>query len=503
MSVINQVLQNFLSVQVWIGLAVGVVLGMVVGAMPGLTGGMAIALLLPITYSMEPVAALIMLMAIYTSAMTGGSISAILLHTPGTPANAATAIEGFPLTKKGRGLEAIGMSMLSSGIGGLLSAIALLAIAPPLARVSLKFSEPENFLISVFGLTIIGSLAGKSILKGLLMGAVGLLLATVGQDVVTGSLRYTFGSDRLMNGINMVPALIGLFTIGHVLNVCEDYKNANKSLLEQNNADLGKKTLPTWKEVPHYVWTWLYSSIIGIIVGILPGAGGNIGSWMAYDQAKKRAKHPEEFGNGSMEGLAACETGNNAVTGGSMIPLMTLSIPGSPNAAIILGGLLIQGLVPGPRLFTQQAATTYSILTGFALSNILMVFVGLLIARYVVKVTKIPNSILMPTVIALSLIGSYAINGSMFDVFVAIFFGFLGYLMDKYGLSSAALILGLILGTTAERGLTLSIVMARGDVLGYYASRPICWILFVLIVVSVVGPVISNARKRKKKSAAQ
>ena len=411
---IQQIIANFGSLQVWLGLVVGVVGGMVVGAMPGLSGGMAIALLLPVTYSMEPVAALVMLMAIYTAAMTGGSISAILLHTPGTPANAATAMEGYPLTKKGRGLEAIGMSMLSSGIGGFASAIALLAIAPPLAKVSLMFSEPESFLISIFGLTVIGSLAGNSILKGLLMGAVGLFIATVGTDSVTGALRYTFGVDRLMSGIQMVPALIGLFTVAQVMSNCEDYQNANKSLLEQNSTELGKKMLPKLAELPRYVWTWVVSSVIGIVVGILPGAGGNIGSWIAYDQTKKHSKHPEEFGNGSLEGLAACETGNNAVTGGSMIPLMTLSIPGSPNAAIILGGLLIQGLVPGARLFTTQAPTTYSILIGFALSNILMVFVGLAIARYVVNVTKIPNSILMPVVVSLALIGSYAINASMF-----------------------------------------------------------------------------------------
>ena len=219
---IQEILQNFMSIQVWIGLVVGVVGGMVVGAMPGLSGGMAIALLLPVTYSMDPVAALVMLMAIYTSAMTGGSISAILLHTPGTPANAATAMEGYPLTKKGRGLEAVGMSMLSSGIGGFASALALLVIAPPLAKVSLMFSEPESFLISVFGLTVIGSLAGNSILKGLLMGLVGLFLATVGMDSVTGTLRYTFGFDSLMNGIQMVPALIGLFTISQVMSNCED-----------------------------------------------------------------------------------------------------------------------------------------------------------------------------------------------------------------------------------------------------------------------------------------
>ena len=230
---IQEILQNFMSIQVWIGLVVGVVGGMVVGAMPGLSGGMAIALLLPVTYSMDPVAALVMLMAIYTSAMTGGSISAILLHTPGTPANAATAMEGYPLTKKGRGLEAVGMSMLSSGIGGFASALALLVIAPPLAKVSLMFSEPESFLISVFGLTVIGSLAGNSILKGLLMGLVGLFLATVGMDSVTGTLRYTFGFDSLMNGIQMVPALIGLFTISQVMSNCEDYKHANQSILEE------------------------------------------------------------------------------------------------------------------------------------------------------------------------------------------------------------------------------------------------------------------------------
>ena len=498
---LQEILSNFCSLQVWIGLAVGVIGGMVIGAMPGLSGGMAIALLLPVTYSMEPVAALVMLMAIYTAAMTGGSISAILLHTPGTPANAATAIEGYPLTLQGRGLEAVGMSMLSSGIGGLASAVALLLIAPPLAKVSLLFSEPESFLIAIFGLTVIGSLAGNSILKGLLMGLVGLFLATVGTDSVTGTLRYTFGSDRLMSGVQMVPALIGLFTIAQVMNNCEDYENANQSLLEKSNSELGKKMLPRIAEIPKYIWTWTVSSIIGIVVGILPGAGGNIGSWIAYDQTKKHSKHPEEFSKGSLEGLAACETGNNAVTGGSMIPLMTLSIPGSPNAAIILGGLLIQGLVPGNRLFTAQAPITYSILLGFALSNILMVFVGLAIARYVVNVVKVPNSVLMPVVVSLALIGSYAINASMFDVFVAIFFGFIGYFMEKMDMSSAALILGLILGGTAESGLMLSMVMAKGNILSYYFGRPVCVVLMLLIVLSVVWPIISNMRAKKHSAA--
>lgn len=488
----TQVLSNLLSFESMIALIVGVVGGMIIGALPGLSGSMAIALLLPITFSMDPAAALIMLMAIYTSAMTGGSISAILLHTPGTPASAATVIEGYPLTKQGRGLEAVGMSMISSTFGGLFSAVALLAIAPPLARISLKFSEPEYFLIALFGLTIIGSLAGDSMVKGLLMGLLGLFFATVGLDGVSGMIRFTFGIDRLMSGIQMVPAMIGLFSISQVLVQFESYSDINKSILEQNKSKLSGKFLPSLRELPRYLPIMLLSSIIGVIVGILPGAGGNIGSWVSYDQAKRLSKRKEEFGHGSLEGLCACETGNNAVTGGAFIPLLTLSIPGSPAAAIILGGLLIHGLVPGNRLFTQQATITYTILFGFLLANLAMGLFGLLIAKHVVKVTQVPNSVLAPIIIVLSIIGSYAINASMFDVYIALLFGFIGYLMHKFKFPPAPLILGLVLGLQAEGGLMRSIVMARGDVLGYYFSRPICIILMVMIILSIFAPFISS-----------
>ncbi len=502
---LQEILSNFLSLQVLVALIVGVCGGMVIGALPGLSGSMAIALLLPVTFSMEPAAGLIMLMAIYTSAMTGGSISAILLHTPGTPANAATAIEGYPLTRQGRGLEAVGMSMISSTFGGVFSAIALILIAPPLAKVSLLFSEPESFLVAIFGMTIIGSLAGKSMIKGLAMGFVGLFMATVGMDAVSGALRFTFGQDSLMNGIQMVPAMIGLFSVSQVLIQCENYKDMNKSILEINNAQLSGKLLPKPKELKRFLPIMLMSSLIGVFVGILPGAGGNIGSWISYDQAKRMSKHKEEFGNGSLDGLCACETGNNAVTGGAFIPLLTLSIPGSPAAAIILGGLLVHGLVPGNRLFTQQAGITYTILLGFLLASFLMGVFGLAVAKYVVKVTRTPNSILMPVVLVLSFIGSYAINASMFDVFVCIAFGFLGYLMDKLEFPSAPLILGLILGGIAEGGLMRSLVMARGNVFKYYFSRPACLVLMAMIVLSIFAPFIQNfiskAYNRKQKTA--
>lgn len=490
---IQEVLTNFFSFEVLAALLIGVCGGMIIGSLPGLSGSMAIALLLPVTFSMDPAAGLIMLMAIYTAAMTGGSISAILLHTPGTPANAATALEGYPLTKQGRGLEAVGMSMISSTFGGVFSAVALIIIAPPLAKVSLMFSEPEYFLVALFGMTIIGSLASDSMLKGLIMGVAGLFLATVGMDSVTGALRFTFGQDRLMSGIQMVPAMIGLFSVSQVLIQCEKYKDMNKSLLEVNKVQLSGKMLPKPKEMKRFLPIMLLSSLIGTFVGILPGAGGNIGSWVSYNEAKRMSKHKEEFGNGSLEGLCACETGNNAVTGGSFIPLLTLAIPGSPAAAIILGGLMVHGLVPGNRLFSQQASTTYTILLGFLIANLLMGIFGLLIAKYAVKVTRLPNSILMPVVLVLSFIGAYAINASMFDVYVCIVFGFVGYLMHKLNFPAAPLILGLILGKTAEGGLMRSIVMARGNVVAYYFSRPVCLILMALIVLSVFAPMISSA----------
>lgn len=492
-----EVLSNIFSFNVLIALLIGVVGGMIIGALPGLSGSMAIALLLPITFSMDSAAGLIMLMAIYTSAMTGGSISAILLHTPGTPANAATVLDGYPLTKQGRGLEAIGMSLMGSVFGGVFSAIALFIIAPPLAKVSLMFSEPEYFLVAVFGLSIIGSLAGDSILKGLLMGLLGLFIATIGLDSVSGVLRFTFGIDQLMSGVKIVPAMIGLFSISQVMIQCENYKKANQSILEQNKSELSGKFLPSFRETTTYLPIMLLSSIIGVIVGILPGAGGNIGSWVSYNETKRFSKHKEMFGKGSLEGLCACETGNNAVTGGSFIPLLTLAIPGSPAAAIILGGLLVHGLVPGNRLFTQQAVTTYTILTGFLLANLLMGVVGLLVARHVVKVTKVSNSVLSPVIIVLSIIGAYAINASMFDVYVALFFGVLGYLMHKFKFPTAPLILAMILGTTAESGLMLSLVMARGNVFYYYFSRPICIILLILIVFSIFAPFITELIKKQ------
>ena len=491
----QEIMANLITFDVLIALVIGVGGGMIIGALPGLSATMGVALLLPLSFTMKPEAALIMLMAIYTSAITGGGLTAILLHTPGTPASAATVIEGYPLTKQGRGLEACGMAVISSVFGGVFSAVAILLIAPPLAKVSLWFSEPEYFLVAVFGMTIIGSLSGESMLKGLISGVIGLFLGTIGMETSTGTMRFAYGNDYLMSGINMVPAMIGLFSMAQVFRHCENL-NSKNAVTNFDKSNISGKMLPTWKELPRYLKTMITSSVIGVFVGILPGAGGNIGSWMSYNEAKRVSKHKDEYGKGSLEGLCACEAGNNAVTGGSFIPLLTMGIPGSPTAAVILGGLMIHGLIPGHRLFGQMADTTYTILIGFLLSNIAMLFIGLLIAKYIANVAKVPQAYLSPIIVVLSVLGSYAINGRMYDVWVMLIFSALGYLIDKFGFPPAPLILALILGPMAENGFTRSLVMAKGNVMGYYFSRPLCVILIILILLSLAAPLVSFLFKK-------
>ncbi len=497
------IISNLVSFQTGIALMVGVVGGMAIGVLPGLNATMAVSLLLPVTFSMEPYAGFIMLMAIYTAAFYGGSISAILIRTPGTPSSAATAIDGYELTKQGRGLEAIGMATVASMIGGALSGIALLTIAPLLAKVSLLFSAPEYFLIAIFGLTVIGGLSGGSMVKGFLMGAFGLFLGTIGLDGITGQFRFTFGSDFLSSGISLVPALIGMFSISQVLVQAEDYvRIVNPVKVEDNTATLKGKFLPSLKDLWRFIPNFIRSAVIGIFVGILPGAGGDIGAWLAYSEAKKASKNPECFGHGSMEAVCASETANNAVTGGSVIPLITLGIPGSAVASVLLGGFLVHGMVPGSQMFTKMAATTYTIIVGFIISNVLMGIVGVLIARHIVKVTKLPVSLLSPGIVVLSVVGSYAINTSMNDVYLMLVFGFIGYLMRKLDLPSAPAILGLLLGPMAENGFMNALVMAKGNTLAYYCSRPLSLLIIVFIVFTIAWPFVSDALKKRKAAKA-
>ena len=486
--------------EVLVALIAGTLGGMFIGAMPGLSASMAVALLIPVTFGMSGQAGIALLVAVYTSAIYGGSITACLLHTPGTPASAATAADGFALTKAGKGLKAIGTSTICSMIGGTISAIALFFIAPALSQVALKFSSLEYFLIGVFGLTIIGSLAGDNMMKGLLSGCLGLLIGCIGLDIETSSPRFCFGFLELQEGIQLVPAMIGLFSLSQVMFSIEDLAKGKTTVLDENAKNLTGSALLPWKEFKPLLPTVLFSSIIGILVGILPGAGGDIGPWISYNTAKNRSKHPEEFGHGSLTGIAASETANNAVTGGALIPLLTLGIPGSGVAAIMLGGLMIKGLNPGYKLFSDPTTgpIVYCIILAFALANILMGVSGLLICKQVIRISTVPMTILAPIIIALSTVGSYAVRQSIFDVWVMLVFGFIGYFMRKYGFATAPVVLAMILGPIAESNWRQVLVFTRRTgVVKYFFTRPISMFLALLVIVALFSPMLMGILNKK------
>ena len=475
--------QSLLSLDVLIALVAGTVGGMVIGALPGFSAAMGVSLLIPITYGMSPVAALTMLVAMYTSAIYGGSITAILCHTPGTPASAATAIDGYQLTKQGRGMEAMGVATLGSAVGGTFSAIAMLLIAPALGAFSLKFSVLEYFLLAVFGLTVIASLAGESLIKGLFSGVLGLLLGCVGLDAISGYPRMTMGLVQLEDGINFVPALIGLFSVAQVMTLAYDVHHGKSGSVIEDEENLKKgRALPPWSELKTLIPTMVRCSLVGTLVGIVPAAGAGVSSWICYSMGKKFSKHPEKFGHGALEGVASCETGNNAATGGALIPLITLALPGSTVAAILLGGMMIHGLTPG-----------------FLLANILMGVIGLFAARYIARVSSLPMGILGPVIVALCAVGTFAIRNNIFDVGVMLVFGLIGFILKKAGFAAPPMILGMVLSEICESNWRRAVILAgaKGGMLNYFLGRPIAIVLAVLIVASLFSPVMMKIVNKK------
>ena len=491
-SAILAALMDMLSPSILGAIVAGVVAGFFVGLLPGLQANLGIALLLPVTFGMEPAAGLAMLCALYTSAIYAGSIPAILLRTPGTSASAATAIDGYELTEQGRAVTALRTSTVASVAGGFVSGVALLLVAPPLSLLSLRFGPPEYFLLALFGLTSVASVSSGSLLKGLIAAAVGLLLGTVGMETSSGFSRFTFRIPELQSGISFVPVMIGLFGLSEVL------------AMSRRSAEEGRQVarvlerwrwMPTRQEVSRLKGAILRSSLIGTLTGILPGAGADIGSWVAYTVGRRLSRHPERFGRGSEEAVACSESANNAVTGGTLIPLLTLGIPGSASAAVLLGGLMIHGLTPGRELFTRYAEMTYTVMFAFLVANLAMGAMGMLAARYLVNVTLLPRSVLAPVVAVLCVVGSYSLGNNLFDVWVMTLSGIAGYFMRVHGYSAAALALGLILGPMAERGFRQSLTLARGELLPYILSRPLSMVLIGLIVAFLVIPLILHGKK--------
>lgn len=466
--------------------------GILIGAMPGLSVNMGIALLYPLTFAFDGVTGIIMLLGVYCGAIYGGSISAILLNTPGTPASAATTLDGYPMANKmGQPGRALGLSTMASTFGGVFSAICLMIFAPQLAKVALTFSKAEYFALALFGISIITSVSSGSILKGLMGGVIGLFIATIGIDAMTGKMRFTFGSTYLLGGISFIPILIGLFAFSQVLATVESCYGEK---YEKKNVKI-TKVLPTLSDMKRVAVTLLRSSVIGTFIGCIPGTGGDISSFICYDQAKKWSKHKENFGNGEPEGIVACESGNNAVSGGAMIPMLTLGIPGDGATAILLGALMVQGIAPGPLLFTNQPVQVYTIFIGLLAANLVMGLFGFSLIRVFSKVINVPKEILIPVIFIMTFVGTYSYNHSMTDVYVMVFFGFLGYFLNKTQFSMSAIILGIILGGTAEQNFSGSLMMSGGS-FSIFFTRPICCIFILISVLSLTSPIYAPVVKK-------
>jgi putative tricarboxylic transport membrane protein len=469
----------------WIILA-GTVLGVIVGALPGLSGSTTAALLLPITVTMTPVASIAFLGAIYCAANFGGSITAILINTPGDPSASATAYDGYPMAAKGEAARALGMSTVASAFGGIFSIIVMIVAAPLLARAAYNFGPPEYFALAVFGLSMLGAVGSEAGIRNLIVGAFGLLLATVGLDLTTGVERFTFGIPELSEGLNLVPVLTGLFAISELLT------QAGQLHLPIQRIGLDALALPTREDFRKCAKAIGLSSVLGTFIGILPALGATTAALISYNETKRWSKHKHEFGKGAIEGVAGPEAANNAAVGGSMVPTLALGLPGSATTAIVLAGLIVQGVRPGPHLFTEQPTLLYAVFASMLAANLIYVPLGLFAAKYFARITLIPDAILWPGVLVFAVIGAYGPNQSMVDVWVMLGFGVIGYLLRRFGFSPAPLVMGLVLGTMAEETLKQSLLIFEQNWMLFF-SRPIVVALFVITVLSVAAPWIARA----------
>ncbi len=469
----------------------GLLLGMIFGALPGFSATMAVAVLVPLTYWVPPEVGLNLLSAIFCGGIYGGSITAILLRIPGTPASVPTSFDGFALTQQGQPERALGMSTLASSVGGLLSAFALIFFSPILAMAALKFGPPELMALAIFGLSVVSILSPGSLVKGLIACLIGLLMGVVGQDPLNGFPRLTFGRYELLGGFPLVPVLIGLFSIPPVIEMAEQLIGARS--IDRVFGSL----LVSMKDFKRCWWTIVRSSLIGIGIGIIPAAGPDIASFVAYNDEVRRSKNPEKFGKGEIRGIAAPEAANNGCTGGSLIPLLTLGIPGSPPAAIFLGALFIHGLRPGPMIFQNRPEVGYTVITGFVIISILMYFLGLAFCRLAKGVVRVPQNILAPIIVVLTVIGSYAIGTNMFDVWVMFISGLIGFVMQRTGFPLSPICLALILGPMLESEMTRTKLMFHGNYLLFY-TRPIALLLLGLSLIMFFWPWISQWFTRRR-----
>jgi putative tricarboxylic transport membrane protein len=472
-----------------IWMVAGSILGTILGMLPGLGPTTGIALLLPLTFTMEPATALITMCAVYYGAMFGGSRSSILLNVPGDGAAVAACFDGYPMAQNGRAEAALAISAIASFIGGLIATVAFVIVAIPVARFALRFGPPEYFMLMIFALSATAAISKEALFKGFISLLVGLMISTVGIDYQTGVL--TFGLMELQTGIDFVVVIIGVYGLGEVFKNLENIASGGGLQAIQKKFGRIWITLDDWRRS---IIPILRETPVGFLVGVLPGAGATIAALMAYNNEKQLSKEPERFGTGTIEGLAAPEAANNACSVGALIPMMTLGVPGSGTTAVMLGALMILGLQPGPLLFQQHADVAWAVIASMFLGNVACAFINIPLAGLLVRVLAVPPKVLYPVIVALAFVGVYTINFSVVEFVLLILFGLVGYGMKKYKVPTAPLILAVVVGSSMEQNFRMALMLADGD-FGVFFRNGICWTLFFLAIGSIAWPFLSSRIK--------
>lgn len=475
-------LPEVLNLQALLGMLLGNIIGILFGAIPGFTGVMAIAILLPFTFSLEPTIGIVMLFSCFVGGCFGGSITAILIGTPGAPEAAATAKDGYQLALKGESYKAISMAVFASCIGGMISAILLMFLAPVIADWTLMFAPPEYFVLGIFGISVIAGLNEGNLLLGICAGLLGLLLSMIGADPQSGVQRFTFNNLQLYSGLSLTPAILGMFALNRIF---KSFDRSNNQSAQQETVTLSRERLKA-KDYKDCSGSIFRGTIVGSIIGAIPAAGAAIAAFIAYNMEKVFSKKRDQLGSGILEGVAAPEAANNAVTGTSLIPLLTLGIPGSGGAATLLGAFMMHGLAPGPFLFRNNSTTMYAIMLGFVLTNIILYIVVMLMVRGFIHVTRVPEPALISVLFVICLAGAYANNASWFDMMLTVIVGIVAYGLTKLNVPMIPFILGFILGPTIEINYRKALIMSDGN-LSIFLTRPICIALFALTILMLVG----------------
>lgn len=479
-------------------IAAGTVFGLVFGALPGLSATMGVALMIPMTYALEPSLALGIMIGVYVGGIAGGAVSATLINIPGTPSSVVTSLDGYPMAQQGKAAQALGWAAFSSGWGSIVSWVVLIFLSTYLAKICTQFGSPEYGALAFFGLAVISAVSGKSMSKGIIAGLIGVTISFIGVDPIWGTMRFNFGNINLMSGVSTIPAMIGLYSIPQLLSSCTDKTREDRIKVS------ARDVVPPFKAQWRQKFNILRSSLIGVLIGMIPAAGGNIAAFISYDWAKRFSKKPETFGKGNYEGVVASEASNNGVCGGALIPLLTLGIPGDSVTAVLLGALMIHGVRPGAALFTDKPDVVVGLFTAFLIATVFMVLVQVIGVKFFVKVLNVPVHYLIPVLTVLSLVGSFAIRNSYFDVILTLVIGTAGFLLKKGGFPMAPIVLGLVLGSMFEGEIRRALRLSGGSFSIFFTNPVAC--VIIVVAVAIIGynlfKSIRNSLKERRKPQA-